>query len=77
MITAEIAKTEESPSSGERSGTRGRGSLVWVLAGKSEIESNYPATIWSEAYKQSRLSVAKNSGKNCSYVFLFTFRCKN
>lgn len=42
MITAEIARTEESPSSGERSGTRGRGSLVWVLAGKSEIESNYP-----------------------------------
>ena len=32
MITAEIARTEESPSSGERSGTRGRGSLVCVLA---------------------------------------------
>ena len=76
MITAEIARTEESPSSGERSGTRGRGSLVWVLAGKTEIEQ-LSATIWSEAYKQSRLSVAKNSGKNCSYVFLFTFRCKN
>lgn len=42
MITAEIARTEESPSSGERSGTRGRGSLVCVLAGKSEIESNHP-----------------------------------
>ena len=42
MITAEIARTEESPSSGERSGTRGRGSLVCVFAGKSEIESNYP-----------------------------------
>ena len=42
MITAEIARTEESPSSGERSGTRGRGSLVCVLAGKSEIESKYP-----------------------------------
>ena len=40
MITAEIARTEESPSSGERSGTRGRGSLVCVLAGKGEIESD-------------------------------------
>ena len=42
MITAEIARTEETPSSGERSGTRGRGSLVCVLAGKSERERTYP-----------------------------------
>ena len=34
MITAEIARTEETPSSGERSGTRGRGSLVCALQAK-------------------------------------------
>jgi len=62
MITAEIARPEESPSSGERSGTRGRGSLVCVLAGKSEIESNYPPLFGvkltnSQGYKLTKIAV--------------------